>query len=100
MPHSKGAPERLAPKAPLWWYVVPIVIAIVLIAIEALTDLDRSVSRYFLDPQTHSFPLRHDFVLEVVMHRWAKWAVITLAALVAAGVVLTYVLPPWKAWRR
>jgi membrane-associated PAP2 superfamily phosphatase len=100
MQHVEGAGERIAPRAPAWWFVVPIVLAIVLVAIETMTDLDRNITRYFLDPRTRAFPLRHDFVLEVVMHQWAKYAVITVGALIAAGLVLTQVLPPWKPWRR
>jgi membrane-associated PAP2 superfamily phosphatase len=100
MPRADAAAPRVAPKAPRWWYVVPIVLAIVLVAVETMTDLDREITRYFVDPQTHAFPLRHDFVLEVVMHRWAKWTVIALGALVATGLALSYLLPAWKAWRR
>jgi membrane-associated PAP2 superfamily phosphatase len=100
MQHADGASEGIAPKTPLWWFVAPAVLAIVLVAIEATTDVDREITRYFLDPQTRAFPLRHTFLLEVAMHQWAKYVVIAIGALIAVGLVLTYILPPWRAWRR
>jgi membrane-associated PAP2 superfamily phosphatase len=100
MQRADGASARVAPNAPLWWFVAPVALAVMLVAIEATTDLDREITRYLFDPLTRSFPLRHTFLLEDVMHRWAKYVVITIGALMAAGFVLTYILPRWKAWRR
>jgi membrane-associated PAP2 superfamily phosphatase len=92
--------SSMAPRPPVWWFVVPALIAIALIAVEQTSDIDREITRFFADPATRAFPLRHSFALEEVMHHWAKYAVMTMGALIGAALVLTYVLPPWKTQRR
>jgi membrane-associated PAP2 superfamily phosphatase len=44
--------------------------------------------------------LRSDFWLDVVMHHWVKYAVLTVGTVVGAGVVLSYVVPAWRRHRR
>jgi membrane-associated PAP2 superfamily phosphatase len=77
-----------------------VLLALVLIALEFKTDLDRTISRLFLDADVHGFPLRESFWLEVVMHQWAKYVVITAGALIATALLLSYPLPLWKPRRR
>ncbi|MFZ5556567.1 MAG: phosphatase PAP2 family protein [Pseudomonadota bacterium] len=73
--------------------------AAVLWGIDA-AGLDRALSDAFYDPETRTFPLRHAWVLDVVMHHWAKYLVGTLGALCLAGYALSFVLPPLAAHRR
>jgi membrane-associated PAP2 superfamily phosphatase len=90
----------LAPRAPFWWVAAPLALALVLIGVEQLTDIDRAITRAFVDRQAHAFPLRYSFLLEVLMHHWAKYTVITVGALTGAALVFTYIVPPWKSLRR
>lgn len=89
-----------APAPAMWWIGAPVLLAIILVAIEFTTDLDRTVSRFFVGPDAHGFPLRDSFWFETVMHQWAKYVVITAGALIATALVLSYVLPLWMQCRR
>jgi membrane-associated PAP2 superfamily phosphatase len=100
MERADAAYVPLASRAPPWWFIAPLALGIALIAVEQLTDVDRAITRLFVDPQAHTFPLRYSFLLEAVMHHWAKYAVITLGAFTCAAVVFTYIVPPWKPLRR
>lgn len=94
---SKGraSPTPAVPAVPLRarWIVVPLLIAIVLIAIDHTTDMDRTLTRWAYDAQTRTFPLRTAFWLDVVMHHWTKDVVITLGGLLAAALVVSSILP-------
>lgn len=72
-----------------FWFrhaLLPVLImAPLLIGLE-FTDLDRRISDLFYDAASHSFPLRDNFWLEVVMHHWLKDLVIVLA------------MAAWVAW--
>ncbi|HZN26073.1 MAG TPA: phosphatase PAP2 family protein [Burkholderiales bacterium] len=100
MQRVEAASVALAPRIPFWWFAAPIALAMALIALDQMSDADRTITRLFVDADTRAFPLRYSFVLEIVMHQWAKYVVITIGALVGAAVVLTYVVPPWQPRRR
>ena len=82
------------------WLIWPAVIAVILVVIDLTTDSDRAITRYVFDAHADAFPLRNDFWIEVVMHHWAKYAVVTLGALVIGALLLSYVLPALAAQRR
>ena len=86
--------------AQLRWVVVPALLAIVLLVLNAATDLDRVLTRLVFDAPSAGFPLRTNFWLDVVMHHWAKYAVASLGCLVAASLVLSFVLPTLRRERR
>src|SRR5437879_1421086 len=94
------APESVFPPVARRWLVWPAVLALVLVALELTTDSDRAITRLVFDRATGVFPARNDFWIEVVMHHWAKYAVITLGFLVLGGLLLSYVLPTFAAHRR
>lgn len=73
--------------------------AALLRAIDA-AGIDRALSDAFYDPATRSFPLRHAWVLDVVMHHWAKYVVGTVGALAVAGFALSFALPALSPHRR
>jgi membrane-associated PAP2 superfamily phosphatase len=62
--------------------------------------IDRALSDAFYDPATRAFPLRHAWLLDVVMHHWAKVLVGSLGALCVAGYALSFAVPPLAAHRR
>lgn len=62
--------------------------------------IDRALSDAFYDPATRTFPLRHAWLLDVVLHHWAKYVVGTLGALCVAGFGLSFALPPLAPHRR
>jgi membrane-associated PAP2 superfamily phosphatase len=77
----------------LRWLLAPLLIAIAALAIGEATDIDRSIMRLIYDVQSAAFPLRYNFWLDVVLHHWTKYAVMTLGCLVLAALVLSFVLP-------
>ena len=99
-PADRAVSRARAPAPPLWWIGAPVIVAAVLIGVEVTSDADRVITRLFADPNGHGFPLRASFWLEVVMHQWAKYAVITLGALVASALVLSYIVRGWREGRR
>src|SRR6266540_4022012 len=94
------APESLFPPIARRWLVWPALLALVLVAVDLTTDSDRTVTRFVFDRETGVFPLRNNFWIEVVMHHWAKYAVITLGFLVLGALLLSYVLPAFATQRR
>ncbi len=63
-------------------------------------DIDRIVAHWFFDPATASFPLRHAFFLDTVMHHGAKVPVALVTCLVIAGFLLSYVVTALEPLRR
>ena len=82
------------------WLIWPAVIAVILAIVDFATDSDRAITRHVFDAQADAFPLRNSFWIEVLMHRWSKYAVVTLGALAIGALLLSYVLPALAAWRR
>ena len=58
------------------------------------TDLDRALTRTLFDAELGSFPLRHSWFLEAVMHKAAKQVTYVL---VAASLYVCW--QGWKRWR-
>jgi membrane-associated PAP2 superfamily phosphatase len=86
--------------APLRWVVVPAVLAIALLILNAATDLDRVLARLVFDASSAGVPLRTNFWLDVVMHHWAKYAVASLGCIVAGSFFLSFILPTLRPQRR
>ena len=78
----------------------PVPILIVGLLLMDRTGLDRFVSDQFFDAATRSFPLRHDFLLDVVMYHWAKYLVVFVALLVATAFLLSLIARGLQPWRR
>jgi len=64
------------------------------------TNLDRFVSDRFFDVASGTFPLRHDFFLDVVMHRWAKYLVILIGVMVLVTCLISLCTASLRQWRR
>lgn len=94
---SHGAP---GPRLPFQWFLIPLALAVLAIGLGEGTDIDRVLSRLVFDSTSASFPLRTSFMLEVVMHHWAKSAVVTVACIVVASYVLSFLLPALRPMRR
>ena len=63
-------------------------LATITVVLGEFTDIDRAVVRLVFDAGSRSFPLRTSFWLEIVMHRWAKYAVLALTCTAIAAYVL------------
>ncbi len=79
--------------------LVTAAIGAALVGLES-TDIDRMVSRWFFDAASGTFPLRHEYLLDTVLHHWAKYAVVLIACLAVAGLVLTFIVPALRPQRR
>lgn len=93
--------SAMTARADFWLrHLVPaLVIAAVLLALDT-TPLDSAISNWYFDPLAGVFPLRHDTVLEVLGHQWAKHLVIVVACGTIAMFLLTFVLPALKPFSR
>ncbi|MCB6181946.1 phosphatase PAP2 family protein [Leeia sp. TBRC 13508] len=71
-------------KSPYHFYIKQIIVlivsALVLISLFDLTPLDTMISDWFFDPITKHFPLRDQWFLETVMHKWVKYALLMWGA--------------------
>lgn len=76
-----------------------VAVALLLLALER-TGIDSAISGWFYDAAAHTFPLRHNGVLEVLGHQWARELVIATACCGIALYLLSFVLPALKPWRR
>ena len=65
-----------------------------------MTNLDRFVSDRFYDAASGAFPLRHDFFLDVVLHRWAKYLVILVGVVVLVTCLVSLLTASLRKWRR
>lgn len=74
--------------------------ALLLVLVFEFTHLDRAIADLFFDSSTHNFPWRHDWFLEVVMHRWAKYIIVLVAAGAAVGFVASFRLAALREHRR
>lgn len=81
------------------WLVMPGILAVATFLIGETTDIDRALTRIAFDTDSGTFPLRTSFWLDVVLHHWAKYVVVTMGGLVAAGYALSFLLPVLKGSR-
>jgi membrane-associated PAP2 superfamily phosphatase len=85
---------------PLRWITIPLIVVILLLVLDLTTDLDRTLTRYAYDAHTAGFPLRTSYWLDVIMHHWTKYAVVTIGCLAIAGFLLSFALPALQPHRR
>ncbi len=81
---------HLAPVLPL---------AALLLALER-TAIDDTITGWFFDAGSGTFPLRYNAFLEVFAHQYMKELVIVVACCVIAAFLLSFVLPELKPRRR
>lgn len=74
------------------------VLLLALLAMEG-TDIDRSVSQWFFNTAMQSFPWRNHFLLDTVLHHWAKYAVVLTTATAAAMLLFTWIIPELRPRR-
>jgi len=94
-------PTPAPPHAASGWLLVlaPLLVVALLLALET-TNVDRIVESRYFDPASGTFPLRHDWFLEVVLHYWTKLLVALVALVAFAGFLLSFVLRPLAPGRR
>ncbi|MDH4151217.1 MAG: phosphatase PAP2 family protein [Betaproteobacteria bacterium] len=80
------------------WLIMPLVLLVLLVALES-TDIDRTFSHWFFDPVTQTFPWRHSFLLDSVLHHWVKYAVMLVACITAAMLLFTWIVPALRPQR-
>jgi membrane-associated PAP2 superfamily phosphatase len=64
------------------------------------TDIDRMVTYWTFDATTHTFPLRHAFLLEKVLHDWAKYVVQVFALCVLCAFLMTWRIARLRPYRK
>ena len=89
---AERALGRRVPEPPRAWIITPLLLLLVLLGMEG-TDIDRDVSLWFFNAATGTFPLRHTFLLDTVLHHWAKYAVTAIAGIAGAMTLLTWMAP-------
>lgn len=76
-----------------------LLIAAALVAMER-TAIDSTISGWFFDPVSGTFPLRYNLAFEIVTHHWAKYVVLLIASATIATLLLSCVMPDLKHRRR
>jgi membrane-associated PAP2 superfamily phosphatase len=80
------------------WLITPLALLVLLVALES-TDIDRAFSHWFFDAVTQTFPWRHSFLLDSVLHHWVKYTVILLTCITAAMLLFTWIVPALRPRR-
>lgn len=84
---------------PRRWLIAPLVLLAALLAMET-TGTDLAISHWFYDAAARTFPLRHTFLLDTVLHHWIKYVVILATCVIAAAYTFTYLAPALRNQRR
>ena len=84
----------------LWHVGLPVLLGAGLVAVSQFTDIDRSISNLFYAPADHTFPLRHEWFLQIVMHLWAKYLLVLLACVVLTGFLVSFAVDALRPLRR
>jgi membrane-associated PAP2 superfamily phosphatase len=84
----------------LRWITIPLILATLLLIVDLTTDFDRTLTRYAYDAHSAGFPLRTNYWLDVVMHHWTKYAVITIGCMATGALLLSFALPALEPHRR
>lgn len=84
-----------------WWLLLlPLLLAPPLLALFSFTPLDHALTRPWFDPVARSFPLRHSFLLEGLMHDGMKFVVVAVTLGALLGCLLGFLVPTLAAHRR
>ncbi|MFW9605792.1 MAG: phosphatase PAP2 family protein [Pseudomonas sp.] len=89
------------PSRPLrfgWAAGLPISLLIFLLIFDP-TPLDFAISNWFYQPDV-GFAGKRSYVLENILHDWAKQGVIAFGVLAILGFIGSWVRPAWAEWRR
>jgi len=70
--------------------LLPALLAGGLFLLVRYTDFDERVSSFFYDPTQHAFPLRHSWLLQQVLHDWARVAIFGFAMLIVIYVAIMF----------
>jgi membrane-associated PAP2 superfamily phosphatase len=90
--------DEETPRLQRSWLITPLVLLVLLFALES-TDIDRTFSHWFFDAVTLTFPWRHSFLLDSVLHHWVKYTVILVACIAAAMLLFTWIVPALRPRR-
>lgn len=80
--------------------VIPLVAAGLILWVIFILGIDARISRLFFDPVSQQFPLRNHWFLEVVMHHWVKYAVVTLGIAVLVAYLFSFRIAALAPLRR
>lgn len=79
---------------------IPLALAVIVLLAFEPTHLDVWINNWFYDPEARRFPLRDDWFLETVMHRWVKYVIVVIGVGVGICLLLSLKLPRFrKHWR-
>lgn len=79
---------------------LPLALAVALLAVFELTPLDTAIADRFYDPVERTFPGRHSFLFEDVIHDAGKIVVIVFGVLVLGAFVASFRKDSLRDWRR
>jgi len=79
---------------------LPLALSLGCLAFFELTDADLATLEAVYDRQQASFPWRNRWLTDVLLHRWAKYAVILFSASLLGAWISTGWSPRFRPWRR
>jgi membrane-associated PAP2 superfamily phosphatase len=75
-------------------------VALPVLLLLEVTNVDNVVSGWFYDAATARFPLRYNPTFEIVTHHWAKYVVVLIAGVVIGAWLMSFFLPALRNVRR
>jgi membrane-associated PAP2 superfamily phosphatase len=84
----------------LWHVGLPALLAMLLLVVFEVSNLDRRLSDLFFDPASMSFLWRHDVWMETIGHQWAKYPLVLLAVGLLVALALSVSLAMLRAQRK
>lgn len=95
MSGSNGGKNRF-----LLLHIAPALLAAVLLLAIETTTVDSTISGWFFDPVTGSFPLRYNAEFEIVTHLWARSVVVLIGGIFIMAYLMSYIVPTLATRRR
>lgn len=83
-----------------WMLVLSLLLAPLIWLVFSHTALDQVMIAPYYDAHSRSFPWRSDPFMQNVMHDGLKMIVVAVGVILLGAFLLTYLLPPWRAYRR
>lgn len=97
---SRAFATRGSTRSFLLVHLGPALILIAGLLLMDQTRLDRFVSDPFFDAASRTFPLRHDFLFDVVLYHWAKYLVVFVGGVIATAFLFSLFARALRPWRR
>ena len=81
-----------------WSFLSLLLSALLLLALHQHGGVDMALARYYFDPVTTSFPLKHHWVTDQLMHVYLKWVLVLFGFFWIGLALITLLAPNALGW--